>query len=558
MTRNIRAADLFCGAGGTSSGLLDACTELGLKLNLLAINHWPIAIETHSANHPYAEHLCESLDVVAPRKVVPSGKLDILVASPECTHHSNARGGKPMSDQLRASAWHVARWAEALQVKSILIENVREFRDWGPLDSKGRPVKKRKGELYGAFLNALRAMGYVVEDRILNAADYGDPTSRRRLFIIARLARKRVTWPEPSHSPKGAETLFGRLPAYRTAREIIDWENKGQSIFNRAKPLSPNTMRRIMAGLDKFSGLPFVLGQQSGAAPRSVEDPLPTVAGAGAISLTQPFIVGCGGPHGAGRPKSIDQPLGTVLGEDHRALVEPFIVPYHLEHEGQAARTHSIDDPLPTMGTSPLFGVAEPYLIKLYGTSNGASADEPVPTITGQGGHLGIAEPFIMQMEHSTRASGDSRRVHSTDRPLPTLTAQAAFGVVEPFIVQGEHTGRDPVCSVDAPMPGITSKAHFGLAQPYLVQYNGTARPQSVDDPLGTVTSVDRFGLCIPTTNGYAIIDILFRMLDLGELARAHSLDSYIFAGTKRDGVKQVGNSVPRRLAKALCMAALT
>lgn len=561
MTRSkmIRAADLFCGAGGTSSGLLDACHDLGYRLNLLAVNHWPVAIETHSANHPYAEHLCESLDVVDPRKVIPGGKLDLLVASPECTHHSNARGGKPMSDQSRASAWHVARWAEALSVSNILIENVREFRDWGPLDRKGRPIQRRKGELYGAFLNTLRAMGYTVDDRVLNAADYGDPTSRKRLFIMARKGNRRVAWPEPSHSAKGEQTLFGALPPYRTAREIIDWSNKGRSIFNRERPLSPNTMRRIMAGLQKFSGLPFVIGQQSGAAPRSVENPLPTVAGAGAISmvepflvpyhreregqaarghsvdqplptvatspigLVQPFIVGAGGQDLS--PESINAPLGTVLTKNNRALVEPFLVSYHREGEGAAPRVNSLGEPLPTIDTNNRFG---------------------------------LAEPFIVQMEHSTTASGDGRRVHSLDKPIGTVTAQAAFALAQPFIVQAEHTGEPRTQTVDAPLATVTSKAHFGLAEPYLVQYNGASDVQPVDEPLPTVTAVEKFGLCVPVGDGYAIVDILFRMLEPHELAAAHSMEDYEFTGSKRDIVKQIGNSVPRRMAKALAMALLS
>lgn len=602
MPKTIRAADLFCGAGGTSSGLLDACQDLGLKLDLLAINHWPVAIETHSANHPYAEHLCESLDVVDPRKVVPGGRLDLLVASPECTHHSNARGGKPMSDQSRASAWHVARWAEALHISNILIENVREFRDWGPLDSKGRPIKKRKGELYGAFLNALRAMGYNVEDRILNAADYGDPTSRKRLFIVARKGNRRVTWPEPSHSAKGVQTLFGRLPSYRTAREIINWESKGHSIFSRVKPLSPNTMRRIMAGLAKFSGLPFVMttgqtgsadphirpvdeplstilskaehcliepfviGQQSGATPRSVDEPLPTVAGAGAIALIEPFIVGAGGPVGAGRPQSVDQPLGTVMGEDHRALVQPFLVPFHKEHANQPARTHSIDEPMPTQGTSNLFGIAEPFLVSYHHAkghdeaTRTNSVDDPLPTQTATA-RYGLAQPAVMYSGLYVR--GQDGHLHGglviepDGNPTVDWDPQAAIAAAQPFIVQGEHTGRDPVCSVDAPMPGITSKAHFGLAQPYLVKYYGNGVGQPLDEPLGTITGVDRYGLCIPVGEGYAIVDILFRMLEPEELARAHSLGEYKFSGTKRDIVKQIGNSVPRQLAKALCLAAL-
>jgi len=669
MTNSVISADLFCGAGGTSSGLVDACAELGLELQLVAINHWDVAIETHKASLPGVEHFCCDIGDVDPRQVFPGGRLRLLVASPECTHFSNARGGEPVTNQKRASVKYVLRWLGALEVEDVLIENVPEFRHWGPLHRKGpnvgKPITRRKGEFFNRFLSKMRNLGYTVDWRILCAADYGDATSRRRLFIRARKGTRPIVWPEPSHSAKGEETLFGRLPAYHTAREIIDWSNKGSSIFNRAKPLSPNTMRRIMAGLVKFSGLPFVLpdeglyrgnaprsmdeplqtvtsrgaghlvqpfvlGQQSNAAPRSVDEPLPTVAGAGAISLiepfilatgqtggngdrvrsvdepvptivgkaelclVEPFIVGAGGPSGAGRPQSVDQPLGTVMGEDHRALMQPFLVPYHRERVGQRGRTHSVDEPIPTVATSPFglvepflvafhsekeggaarvspidkplptltteprFGVAEPFLVKLYGTSDSAGIDEPAPTITGHGGHLGVAEPFIVQLEHSSAASGDERRVHGVDQPLPTLTAQAAFAIAEPYIVGGEHTSDDRVHSLDEPMPTITSKAHFGLAQPYLVKYYGQGVGQPVDEPLGTITSVEHFGLCIPVGDGYAVVDILFRMLELGELARAHGLDEFVFAGTKRDGVKQVGNSVPRRLAKALCQSALS
>ncbi len=167
MSHNILAADLFCGAGGTSTGLLLAAERLGLNVDLMAINHWEVAIATHSANHPHAVHLCESLDGVDPRKVVPGGRLDLLMASPECTHHSKARGGKPRSDQSRASAWHVLRWAEALHVENILIENVEEFKTWCPLGENGQPIERLKGKTYLAFLAALRSLGYHVSVRVL-------------------------------------------------------------------------------------------------------------------------------------------------------------------------------------------------------------------------------------------------------------------------------------------------------------------------------------------------------------------------------------------------------
>jgi DNA (cytosine-5)-methyltransferase 1 len=256
--QRIRAADLFCGAGGTSTGLALAAQELGVDIDLLAINHWDVAIATHSANHPCARHLCERLDNVDPRKTVPGGRLHLLAASPECTHHSNARGGKPMSDQSRASAWHILwhilRWAEALYIDDILVENVREFESWGPLGVNGRPLERRRGETFLAFLNALESLGYKVEWRLLNAADYGDATTRERLFIQARRGNRRPTWPEGTHSRDGEITPFGEKQKWRAAREIIDWSIPSESIFHRRKPLAESTLRRIEAGLRKFGG----------------------------------------------------------------------------------------------------------------------------------------------------------------------------------------------------------------------------------------------------------------------------------------------------------------
>lgn len=287
----IKAADLFCGAGGTSSGLYHACELLGLGIDLLAVNHWRIAIETHRANHPGARHVCATLENVDPRKEIKSGCLDILVASPECTHHSIARGGRPVNDQLRASAWNVLRWVELLKIDNILIENVREFRDWGPTTATGKPIKSRKGETYQAFLNALRSLNYTVEDNVLNAADYGDPTSRNRLFVIARRGNKKITWPSPSHTDNETPALFDVMKPYRTAREVIDWNLPGESIFNRKKPLAPATLARIASGLRKYSGKnaePFLVMLYGSNDARSIGRPMPTItANGGHVELCQ-------------------------------------------------------------------------------------------------------------------------------------------------------------------------------------------------------------------------------------------------------------------------------
>jgi DNA (cytosine-5)-methyltransferase 1 len=495
----IQAADLFCGAGGTSTGLYNACHSLGKTVDLLAVNHWKVAIETHAANHPGARHICAMLEAIRPEDAVKSGKLDILVASPECTHHSIARGGRPVSDQMRASAWLILRWIEALRIENVLIENVREFRDWGPTGVTGKPLKDRKGETYRAFLNALRSFGYNVEDRILNAADYGDATARRRLFIMARKGNKKILWPESTHGEPGR---LGNLKPYKTARDIIDWTVKGKSIFNRKKPLAPATLARIAAGLKKFGG-----------------------------KNAQPFLVML---YGTGNTRSVDRPLPTVTASgQHIGLAEPFLIKYHGSHKGKSDgenRSHDLDRPIPTLDTSNRFALVEPFLCQVNHTGNGYA----------------LIEPFIAILK------GQSK-VRSCDEPLPTITTNPHLYLCEPFlaIIKGKSTARE----CDKPLPAITTKSYLGLVEPFLVKYYGRSKIQSVDEPLDTITTKDRFGLV--EASGKYQIDIRFRMLKPHELAAAMSLHNYQLTGTIADQVKQVGNAVPAEMAEALCRAML-
>jgi DNA (cytosine-5)-methyltransferase 1 len=601
-SKTIIAADLFCGAGGTSTGLRQACEAAGVKLNLIAVNHWDIAISTHTHNHPDADHLCTNLDSVDPRKVVPSGKLGLLVASPECTHHSIARGGKPINDQSRASAWRIVEWASQIRIENILIENVKEFRTWGPLGTNGRPLKRRKGETYFAFLNALRALGYTVEDRVLNAADYGDPTSRERLFIRARLGRKSILWPEPTHGPAAKakpgnngqlfETSHTRKP-YRTAREIIDWTIPGESIFTRKRPLKPNTLNRIFKGLEKFSGIPFIVpnfGEREGQQPRthSIDRPLPAVTGHGAGALIQPYLVKFfGGQHS----QSVDAPLPTITANyEHYGLAQPFIVELRggqdarsLDkplstittkgmHHGIAepyivvlrnhADAQSVDDPLRTLTTGGNFGLAQPFILAMEHGGNIRSIDKPLNTITtAKGGAHGIVEPFLVKFhgDHQGRQDGQNRN-HSLDDPLPTLDCSNRFGLAEPFIIPTNHGKDERSHDINRPMPTITSVDAWGLIEPYLVKYNGTGGAMPVNEPLDTVTAKDRFGLVEPhiTEGQLALLDIRFRMLQPHELAAAMSFPrNYVFTGNREQKVKQIGNAVPVNLAKALCASIL-
>lgn len=539
----IDTADLFCGAGGTSTGLLQAAKKLNKKIRLVAVNHWELAISTHSQNHPGVNHHNSDLKDIDPKKVVPSGRLRLLVASPECTHFSKARGGKPMSKQSRASIKYVLRWIGALDVEDVLVENVPDFMSWGPLyrtctcgmgikvqsmkHDKSchfeKPIQNRKGEYFHRFINKLKALGYNVGYRVLTAADYGDPTTRQRLFIIAR-KNKPVMWPEPSHNKDGGD-MFGKLPRWRSAREIIDWDMKGDSIYTRKTPLSPNTMRRIKAGIMKFGGGAFVIGQQSGAAPRSVEDPIPTVAGAGKISF-----------------------------------IEPFLVEYHGGDKAEN-RTRSIDQPMPTLDTSNRFGLVQPFLLTTNwqetNRSPARSLDEPFPTVTGHA-NIGLVEPFIIPFFGERQ--GQTPRTHSIDEPLQTITSQGAGALVEPFIIQMDQGGH--LRDIDKPMPTLTSADGFALVDPFLVEFYGTGGAASVEEPMKTLTGKDRFGLVEPMAieqdGKRYILDIRFRMLQPHELARAMSFPKkYKFKGTREQVVKQIGNSVPVSTAEALCVTLL-
>jgi DNA (cytosine-5)-methyltransferase 1 len=448
----LHVADLFCGAGGATTGVYLAARTLGADLNMLAVNHWPVAVKTHQQNYPDAAHLCMSVESVDPRAVVPGGRLHLLIAGVECTHHSNARGGRPMNDQSRASAWNVLRWCELLRVDHVLIENVVEFQTWGPLDAKMRPVRSRKGETYRAFLAALESLGYRVEARTLNAADYGDATTRRRLFIQATRGRA-IAWPEPTHAKRHGLSLLRATAPWRAAREVIDWSLPSQPISQRKKPLSANTMRRIEAGLKRFGAGPFLLPQQSGGVPRDTAYPAPTISTKGAISLVEPFLVSLRGTDDdqiARSCQDIDDPLTTVsAGGQHHAIVEPFLVPFYGERRGQAPRTHAVDEPIPTLPASPKFG---------------------------------LCEPFTM-----------------------------------------------PYCS------------------------NGAALARPVSEPVGTVTTRDRLALVIPDGT-----DVRFRMLQPHELAAAMGFPAgYLFAGTKSDVVRQIGNAWACHTATALCRTIL-
>ncbi|HAE59334.1 MAG TPA: hypothetical protein DCG54_07470 [Anaerolineae bacterium] len=498
-------ADLFCGSGGISTALSEVARELGKLWHLYAINHWDIAIATHKANHPDVQHYNNDLQDVDPLDVVSGKWLRLLVAAPECTHFSRARGGKPKSKQSRASAKYILRWMRKIYIEDVLIENVPDFLTWGPLYpctcgagpksedhadgcQFGIAVKERKGEYFNRFIRAIKKLGYTVDWRVLNAANYGDPQTRKRLFIICRKTRP-IVWPEQTHH-KSSGGMFGDLKPWRTAREIIDWSNKGESISKRKTPLRPNTMRRIIAGLYKYGLRPFLIGH-----PNTTHDNI----------------------------HSVDLPLQTITSQSaDMALAQPFLI--QMDHGGYI---HDIDKPIPTITSADAWALASPYIVPLN--------------------------------------HGPDLRAYDIDKPLPTITSVDAWGLIQPYLVEyhGGDASRPRVRSVDTPIPTIDTNNRFGLAQPYLVEYHGTGKAFSIDEPLKTITGTDVFGLAWPLVIQHAgklyLVDIYYRMLTPRELARGQSIpDWYQFVGNREQVVKQIGNAVPRRLAKALIKNLLT
>jgi DNA (cytosine-5)-methyltransferase 1 len=547
MNNDLYLADLFAGGGGFSTGIAEACKQLGKKPDLVAINHWKTAVDTHTLNYPWARHLCTGLDAVHPTVEVKGGRLNLLAASPECTHHSNARGGKPMNDQSRSSAWLILKWLQELYVEAVLIENVQEFEDWGPLGADGRPLKSMKGQLFDQFIANLKALGYNVDWRVANAANYGGATTRERLFIMARRGRnKRIMWPDHTHAQLGdlQPEMFGnQMQRWRPARDIIDWTLPSQSIFTRKKPLAANTLERIAAGLRKFGGKaaePFlvVLRQHMGA--RSINDPIPTLTASGT----------------------------------HVGLCEPFIVPQFGEREGQSPRFHSLDAPLPTVTGHGAGALVQPFIAELRGGKYANSIDDPLSTVTTKGAHHALVEPFLLSMEHGNSvppsfmttvnhgmpggANRNGRRVYDLDNPMPTITTVDAWGVVQPFIITAGGPvgqGRTPK-DINHPLPTVLTDDRHALIEPLIVSYYGTQNVSTVRSPLPTVTTKDRFGLVQFGDGLY--LDIHFRMLTWRELASAMGFPAeYVFAGNRSDKVKQIGNAVEVKTATAMAMAAL-
>lgn len=319
--------DLFCGAGGTSTGAMQAMRAAGRSADLVCVNHWPVAIKTHAANHPDAQHFCTPIEAVDPVQATGGKPVDYLLASPTCTYYSKARGARPTSDQQRMQPYEVVKWVKATKPKVLIVENVQEFRQWGPVcPTVGRPIKEHAGKYFAEWVEALRAAGMrTIEHRVLCCADYGDATIRKRFFLIARSDGEPITWPRPTHAEQTIADMLGLKP-YRAASEIIDLSVPSTSIFDRPKPLASATLQRIAAGFRQFGseGEPYLVVLRRHSAGRSLSLPIPTVtAGGGHLGLVQPMITSFYGT--AKDARLLSTPLHTVTTKSRFGLIEPLI-----------------------------------------------------------------------------------------------------------------------------------------------------------------------------------------------------------------------------------------
>lgn len=343
--------------------------------------------------------------------------------SPDCRHHSRAKGGKPKKKEIRGLAWVVFRWAAAVRPRVIFLENVEEFQDWCPLRN-GRPIKARKGETFRRWVSQLEALGYRVEWRTLAACDFGAPTTRRRLFLVARRDGEPIVWPEPTHGAPDSG-----LEPYRTAGECIDWSIPCPSIFERKRPLVEKTLKRIAKGIQRYvihNPKPFIVGidnQSSGAgATWSGDEPLRTITTENRFGLVTPFIAK---HYGGVVGHDLDRPLGTVTTVDHHSLVAASLVQTgYGERKGQQPRCLDIDKPLGTVvAGGQKHALVSAFLSKFYGTSVGSPMTEPMPTVTATGNHLAEVRAFLVKYY----GCGDGQGLNE---PCHTITTQDRFGLV--------------------------------------------------------------------------------------------------------------------------------
>lgn len=531
--------DLFAGGGGASLGIERA---LGRPIDI-AVNHDPRALAMHRANHPATRHLCEDVFAVDPREATGGRPVDVMWCSPDCAHHSKAKGGQPREKKIRGLAWAVLKWTARTRPKAVFLENVEEFANWGPLTRSKKPCKRRRGWTFEQWVSQFRSLGYAIDWWELKACDFGTPTIRKRLFLVARRDGLPIVRPAPTHGPEGSG-----LESYHTAAEIIDWSIPCPSIFMTKaeateyrrltgiqvnRPLAEKTMRRIARGVVRF-----------------------------VIEAKEPFIVGVGGRAGQSPERGLSEPLGTITAKNDRALIAPLLSKYHGAKSDADARGGRLDEPLRTLDTQNRFALVAPLLSRQFGNSVGSGVDAPAPTVMpGGGGKTALVAAFLAQ--HNTGMVGRGAR-----EPLSTITGRATQQQVVAALLSHQYTSntRGGQGDLHYPLKTVLTGNHAAAVYAFLTKYYGTGGQwQDCRDPLHTATAKARFGVVIVEVGGepYVITDIGMRMLCARELFNAQGFpETYVidplFEGRRLTDTIQkrmCGNSVCPDPAEALIRA---
>lgn len=584
--------DLFCGAGGTSSGVEKAfvngekCAEV-----IACVNHDPNAIASHAANHPHTLHFTEDIRTLElsplishleKKKRESPDALVVLWASLECTNFSRAKGGQPRDADSRTLAEHLFRYIEALHPDYIQIENVEEFMCWGELDENGKPVSKDKGSSYIRWVRHVCKYGYDFDWSILNAADYGAYTSRKRFF--GQFARKGlpIAFPEPTHAKEVDENgLFHVYKKWKPVKDVLDLDDEGSSIFEKKKPLCERTLERIYAGLVKFVAggkkqheawiLKYnSMNREGKYSPPSIEDPCPVVATQNRLGMVKCNFMS---KQFSGRPEdkniSINKPAGTITTVDHHA----FITAYY----GGADHNYDIKKPSATVTTKDRLSIVNPkFLSSFYGNGYNSSTEKPSPTITTKD-RLAMVQPkFILNYRFNNKGS-------SIEDPAPTICTVGQIGIADCQFLANEYSGGGQIGNIKNPCPAILTtpkqklvSVNQFLANPWSFGSDGG----SIDKPCFTlIARMDKMppylisterglGIAVyesdsPMTKKikefmamYGIVDIKMRMLKIAELKRIMGFpEDYILIGTQAEQKKFIGNAVEVNMSRVLCEA---
>lgn len=548
----------------------------------IAINHDPEAIKMHKANHPNTKHYCENVWAVDPVKACKGHPVALAWFSPDCKHFSKAKGGKPKDKNIRGLAWVACRWAGLVRPRVIMLENVEEFKTWGPLGRRHHPIKAKQGETFQKFVQQLTDLGYEVQFRELIAADYGAPTMRKRFFMIARCDGKPIVWPEPTHAPADSEEVkAGLKKPYVGAYTQLDFSLPCPSIFDTSeeikekygiravRPLAQKTMDRIARGFIKFvlnNPKPFIIQCNHGGErrPNDIREPMPTITGKHGYGIVEPYMVQIGQTgFTKDRSKDVREPLTTIVSKNEHCLIEPMLAPYMgtntTNHPGGNCR-----DPIHTITTGNQQCLISPTLIQYHSETakdevRGQLIEEPIMTVDSSN-RYGLVTSFL----HKYYDGGYKGAGETVENPLPTVTAWDHNSVVTANLIQMNNhcDGKD----IRQPLPTITAgDGHFGEVRAFLIKYYGQGTGQDIKDPLDTVTAQDRFGLVTINGTDYQIVDIGLRMLEPRELYGCQGFpDDYIidhdYTGKiypRSEQVRRCGNAVCPPIPAALVRANL-